>query len=329
MARLEVFDCKEPSAAERAGTRRLARTVVRLSDCTSVAPVGEGGPRAGTATFRLETRDRSFLFAAEKQQSEEWVAKLCQIAFPVSPALGGGDRAGHGHRCVLVAPWQLRAGLQWSQVCSARSWLSGALWMALAVVCGSPRRVVNNSWLWLQISSGALLAPCRARARPCRELAGGQVMAEERFLLAQPLLPFLPQQPRRKRSLESAVVPGSGTHLVPVLSQPGCCWGHSICARSLEKLSSTPVLCCPWSWWSASVTSQGCLGRGCPGSVFSMPSGTSAHTCPAPQCSLSLLGGVCRALGWAPADSRLGVLGRAAWQKDWVHLDLLMGVCSV
>ncbi|XP_063257419.1 docking protein 1 [Prinia subflava] len=82
VARLEVFDCKEPSAAGRAGTRRLARTVVRLSDCTSVAPVGEGGPRAGTATFRLETRDRSFLFAAEKQQSEEWVAKLCQIAFP-------------------------------------------------------------------------------------------------------------------------------------------------------------------------------------------------------------------------------------------------------
>lgn len=82
VARLEVFDCKEPSAAGRAGTRRLARTVVRLSDCTSVAPVGEDGPRAGTATFRLETRDRSFLFAAEKQQSEEWVAKLCQIAFP-------------------------------------------------------------------------------------------------------------------------------------------------------------------------------------------------------------------------------------------------------
>ncbi|KAM7021290.1 docking protein 1 [Passerculus sandwichensis] len=82
VARLEVFDCKEPSAAGRAGTRRLARTVVRLSDCTSVAPVGEGGPRAGTAAFRLETRERSFLFAAEKQQSEEWVAKLCQIAFP-------------------------------------------------------------------------------------------------------------------------------------------------------------------------------------------------------------------------------------------------------
>lgn len=105
MARLEVFDSKEPSAAGRAGTRRLARTVVRLSDCTSVAPVGEGGPRAGTATFRLETRDRTFLFAAEKEQSEEWVAKLCQIAFPVSPrGAGGGDGTG-ASLCVCVSPF--------------------------------------------------------------------------------------------------------------------------------------------------------------------------------------------------------------------------------
>ncbi|RMC14576.1 hypothetical protein DUI87_09674 [Hirundo rustica rustica] len=95
VARLEVFDCKEPSAAGRAGTRRLSRTVVRLSDCTSVAPVGESGPRAGTAAFRLETRDRSFLFAAEKQQSEEWVAKLCQIAFPGNgPSVGVASQYG-------------------------------------------------------------------------------------------------------------------------------------------------------------------------------------------------------------------------------------------
>ncbi|XP_051628607.1 docking protein 1 [Manacus candei] len=96
VARLEVFDCKEPAAAGRAGTRRLARTVVRLSDCTSVAAVGEGGPRAGTAAFRLETRDRTFLFAAEKQQSEEWVAKLCQIAFAGSGSSDAGMVAQHG-----------------------------------------------------------------------------------------------------------------------------------------------------------------------------------------------------------------------------------------
>ncbi|XP_027560683.1 docking protein 1 [Neopelma chrysocephalum] len=96
VARLELFDCKEPAAAGRAGTRRLARTVVRLSDCTSVAAVGEGGPRAGTAAFRLETRDRTFLFAAEKQQSEEWVAKLCQIAFAGSGSSNAGMVAQHG-----------------------------------------------------------------------------------------------------------------------------------------------------------------------------------------------------------------------------------------
>lgn len=70
-------------------------------------------------------------------------------------------------------------------------------------------------------------------------------MAEERFLLAQPLLPFLPQQRRRKQSLESVVVPGSGTRLVPGPAAPfpasgltpGCCWGHPICAGPLEQLS--------------------------------------------------------------------------------------------
>uniref|UniRef100_A0A8C8E8L3 Docking protein 1 n=1 Tax=Otus sunia TaxID=257818 RepID=A0A8C8E8L3_9STRI len=92
VARLEFFDCKEPSAPpERLGTRRLARTVVRLADCTSVGPVAESGPRPGTAAFRLETSERSYLFAADKQQSEEWVAKLCQIAFPVSPGGAGAD----------------------------------------------------------------------------------------------------------------------------------------------------------------------------------------------------------------------------------------------
>lgn len=89
VARLEFFDCKEPLSPERLGSRRLARTVVRLADCTSVGPVPDSGPRAGTAVFRLDTSGKSYLFAAEKQQSEEWVAKLCEIAFPVSPGRRG------------------------------------------------------------------------------------------------------------------------------------------------------------------------------------------------------------------------------------------------
>lgn len=71
-------------------------------------------------------------------------------------------------------------------------------------------------------------------------------MAEERFLLAQPLLPFLPQQQWRKQSLDSVVGPGSRTLLVPrpgtpcpaLGLAPGCCWGHPICAGPLEQLSS-------------------------------------------------------------------------------------------
>ncbi|XP_037245355.1 docking protein 1 isoform X1 [Falco biarmicus] len=97
VARLEFFDCKEPALpAERLGTRRLDKTVVRLADCTSVGPVPESGPRAGTAVFRLETSGRSYLLAAEKQQSEEWVAKLCEIAFPGNSPGDAGVAARHG-----------------------------------------------------------------------------------------------------------------------------------------------------------------------------------------------------------------------------------------
>lgn len=107
VARLEFFDCKEPAGPPgRLGTRRLDKTVVRLADCTSVAPApAESGPRAGTVAFRLETSGRSYLLAADKQQSEEWVAKLCEIAFPVSGAglapLGPGVAAGGGRRAPL------------------------------------------------------------------------------------------------------------------------------------------------------------------------------------------------------------------------------------
>uniref|UniRef100_A0A8B9T184 Docking protein 1 n=1 Tax=Anas platyrhynchos TaxID=8839 RepID=A0A8B9T184_ANAPL len=103
VARLEFFDCKEPAGPPgRLGTRRLDKTVVRLADCTSVAPApAESGPRAGTVAFRLETSGRSYLLAADKQQSEEWVAKLCEIAFPVSGA--GGAPLGPGAPALEMA----------------------------------------------------------------------------------------------------------------------------------------------------------------------------------------------------------------------------------
>lgn len=125
-------------------------------------------------------------------------------------------------------------------------------------------------------------------------------MAEERFLLAQPLLPFLPQQRRRKRSLESVVVPGSRTHLIPgpgtplhslgahswlLLGTPHLCWASGTAVQPL-------VLCSPWSWWSASMTSQGCLGSGCPESVVFHALWESSLCLPSPTV-LPLLPGRC------------------------------------
>ncbi|XP_064005150.1 docking protein 1 isoform X1 [Pogoniulus pusillus] len=105
VARLEFFDCKEPVARlERLGSRRIDKTVVRLADCTSVAPVPESGPRAGTVVFRLETSDRSYLFAADKEQSEEWVAKLCEIAFPGNGPSDAGTAAQRGRKVSGEAP---------------------------------------------------------------------------------------------------------------------------------------------------------------------------------------------------------------------------------
>uniref|UniRef100_A0A8C0QPF7 Docking protein 1 n=1 Tax=Chelonoidis abingdonii TaxID=106734 RepID=A0A8C0QPF7_CHEAB len=92
VARLEFFDCKDPGApAEKLSTKRLDKKIIRLADCVSVASVPESGPKDSTAVFRLETSDRSYLFAAEKEQSVEWVKKLCEIAFSVSTASKESD----------------------------------------------------------------------------------------------------------------------------------------------------------------------------------------------------------------------------------------------
>uniref|UniRef100_A0A7M4EX64 Docking protein 1 n=1 Tax=Crocodylus porosus TaxID=8502 RepID=A0A7M4EX64_CROPO len=133
VARLEFFDCKDPGASgEKPGTKRLDKKIVRLADCVSVAPASESGPKEGTATFCLETSDRSYLFAAQKQQSTEWVGKLCEIAFGVKgsaavPALEMAvnsiysppfavnsfwvtmQRTEAAERCGLYGTYQLRA----------------------------------------------------------------------------------------------------------------------------------------------------------------------------------------------------------------------------
>ncbi|XP_061299127.1 docking protein 1 [Pezoporus flaviventris] len=148
VARLEFFDCKDPVPPERLGTGRLDKTVVRLADCTSVGPVPESGPRASTAVFRLETSDRSYLFAADKQQSEEWVAKLCEIAFPGNGPSHAGVAAQRGREGSGEAP---------------------ALQMAVNSIYYS-RDEVNTFWVTVQ----------RTEAAERCELRGAYVLKAER-----------------------------------------------------------------------------------------------------------------------------------------------------
>ncbi|KAM6441098.1 docking protein 1 [Liasis olivaceus] len=98
IARLEFFDCKEgAAAADRIGTKRLDKKIVRLADCVSVAPVSDCSPKEGMAAFRLETSDRAYIFATDPQEAADWVAKLCETAFLTNPGkttLSGTENVG-------------------------------------------------------------------------------------------------------------------------------------------------------------------------------------------------------------------------------------------
>ncbi|XP_063166407.1 docking protein 1 [Candoia aspera] len=98
VARLEFFDCKEGAApADRISTKRLDKKIVRLADCVSVVPVPDCSRKEGLAAFRLETSDRTYVFATDPQEAADWVSKLCETAFLTNPgktALSGTEKVG-------------------------------------------------------------------------------------------------------------------------------------------------------------------------------------------------------------------------------------------
>ncbi|KAF7252739.1 Docking protein 1 [Varanus komodoensis] len=102
VARLEFFDCKEGAvAADRVCTKRLDKKIVRLADCVSIAPAPECSAKEGLSVFRLETSERTYVFAAEPQEVTEWVARLCETAFPGSPGQAGQPPAERGRERAL------------------------------------------------------------------------------------------------------------------------------------------------------------------------------------------------------------------------------------
>ncbi|KAG7330302.1 hypothetical protein KOW79_006524 [Hemibagrus wyckioides] len=85
IARLEFYDCAS-SGPEKPSTKRLDKKIIRLSECISILPaLTESCPKENMSAFYVETNDKTHVFAAEKQVTNEWVEKMCEIAFQ-----GGG-----------------------------------------------------------------------------------------------------------------------------------------------------------------------------------------------------------------------------------------------
>lgn len=59
--------------------------IIRLSDCIRVSEAAEvdGCPKDCKA-FLVETTEKTFVFAVEMVEVDDWMQKLCEIAFPVS-----------------------------------------------------------------------------------------------------------------------------------------------------------------------------------------------------------------------------------------------------
>ncbi|XP_048041923.1 docking protein 1b [Megalobrama amblycephala] len=95
IARLEFYDCSG-SASDKPSTKKMDKKIIRLSECISILPaVTETCPKENMAAFCVETNDKTYVFAAEKYITNEWVEKMCEIAFQGgSGSLGSFDSNG-------------------------------------------------------------------------------------------------------------------------------------------------------------------------------------------------------------------------------------------
>lgn len=81
IARLEYFDCGG-SSTEKPNTKKLDKKIIRLSECISIIPaLTETCPKDNMAAFHVETNDKTYVFAAERHVTSEWMEKMCELAF--------------------------------------------------------------------------------------------------------------------------------------------------------------------------------------------------------------------------------------------------------
>ncbi|XP_026125791.1 docking protein 1-like [Carassius auratus] len=86
ISRLEFFEFKEGAGnnLEKASRKQENKKVIKMNDCIRVSEVEfEGCPR-DCGPFLVETTEKTFIFAVEIAELEDWIQKLCEIAFPMS-----------------------------------------------------------------------------------------------------------------------------------------------------------------------------------------------------------------------------------------------------
>lgn len=94
IARLEFFDSHSSGGGGGGGgsasgsnekSRKLDKKIIRLSECISILPaLMESCPKDNMSAFCVETNEKTYVFAAEKSATKDWMDTMCDIAFQVS-----------------------------------------------------------------------------------------------------------------------------------------------------------------------------------------------------------------------------------------------------
>ncbi|XP_041793676.1 docking protein 2 isoform X2 [Chelmon rostratus] len=88
ISRLEFFECKDGGSVEKSDRslrkQQEHKKVIRLADCIRVSEVEMDGCPRDTGPFLIETTEKTYVFAGDRQQLDDWTHKLCEIAFPMS-----------------------------------------------------------------------------------------------------------------------------------------------------------------------------------------------------------------------------------------------------
>ncbi|XP_048066278.1 docking protein 2 [Megalobrama amblycephala] len=99
ISRLEFFEFKDGagSTLEKANRKQENKKVIKMNDCIRVSESDvEGCPR-DCGPFLVETTEKTFVFAVETAELDDWIQKLCEIAFPMSWADRGAVRGNSLH----------------------------------------------------------------------------------------------------------------------------------------------------------------------------------------------------------------------------------------